>query len=94
MSRLIYIVWDIVAHDTVTGLLVYNHHAAAIRAFVDGLKDQRGPLAKHPADFELRLVGELTTDGTINALDQYEVVLSGSTWLASTQPQEANTDGR
>lgn len=80
----IYVVWDIVALAVVSSLLAYAADAAAVRSFGDALSDPQSPYAKHPADFELRLVAtiEETVDGPIFTAAN-AVVITGVQWLAA-----------
>lgn len=93
MKKNIYVVYDNIAKDTVGVIMTFSHDAPAVRVFTDGLADPT-TLGRHPADFDLLLVGSIDPenhhngDGLVYGLDKPIQILSGSAWLASQQPRE------
>lgn len=83
MTRQIYAVLDLVAQDIIGGLMLFPHDAPVIRIFTDGLADPSTTLNKHPDDFALVSLGEVTSEGSdieLSGYSKYRVVLTGTAW--------------
>lgn len=85
----LYVVYDKITRDTVGPILVFAHHAPAVRIFTDELANPQ-TFGRHPADFDLYQIGTLATDADVPELTDINptVILTGSAWLASQQPRE------
>lgn len=83
MNKKIYAIYDTMAQAITGPLWTFGHDAAAIRTFNDLASDNRTEIAKHPADYNLILLGELVDETTI--LPHSETILEGSQWLALNQ---------
>ena len=85
MFKNIYAVRDTVANSISSGLIMEPLDAPAIRAFYDALSQEGSALNKHPADFDLLLLGcidietgDIVTAGT-------KIIATGSGWLSSQE---------
>lgn len=91
MNRRLYVVYDIVGEAPVGPIMQYKHDAQAMRAFGDVCADKEGLVGSHPADFDLRLIGELQEEGPMLHLlppagrkkepAPFIVLYSGALWL-------------
>lgn len=89
MKKGIYAIRDRIANDLV-GLNMYvcmcfRTNEEAARYFSDAVNDTTSILNKHPADYELLLLGFLADDGTINS-GTPQLIITGDTLLAIQQP--------
>lgn len=80
MRKRLYTVFDILANTTVGGIVQEMHDAPAIRAFSDALGNKESILAAHPADYELRYLGEIETDGGMIYPTLPETIITGKLW--------------
>lgn len=88
----LYAIVDTKTNEILQGLLsLHRHPASAIRMFSDIASQERGPLAQHVEDYHLIEYGyleEQDPDQGINRLvTTHDVILTGTAWLASTQPE-------
>lgn len=60
----IYAIYDLVAEE-ITLTFGARNRTSAIRMFTDTLANPQSPLAKHPADFNLLEVAQLTFNGAL-----------------------------
>lgn len=87
MKRTIYAVYDIKAQDVIGGVLyIHSHDAVAIRMFTDAYAAEGTMINKHPEDFALIALGELTGDIALTA--EYRVILTGETLKNQQLAQE------
>lgn len=83
----IYAIIDKKTEDLIGGLQLHKHPASAIRTFTDIGLDKQTLLNRHPEDFDLVKLGELTDQNQIQP--DYNVIITGSAWAASqAQPNE------
>lgn len=80
--RRLYSLYDIVACTIVGPLMVDRADAPVIRNFHDMLahKDTR-----HPADYQVLYLGNITDEGVIIPANERTVVATGAGWLAAQE---------
>lgn len=94
----IYAIYDTKAQLYVGGLQLHRHDAAAVRVFDDLARDNQTLIGRHPADFNLLLLGHLEDDNcmTSNAEDlndhEHPVIMNGTQWAAINQPKQPVLD--
>jgi hypothetical protein len=84
-----YVIFDKVAQLWIGQPLIDRSDAPVIRLFHDVLADSSSLLGKHPADYELRYVGQLADDGDMIP-STVSVVATGSAWLAARSQESFN----
>lgn len=84
----IYAILDTKAEALIGGLQLHKHVAAAIRQFSDIALDPQTMIHRHPEDFTLIHLGDITETNVIEAHYDYIVVITGSAWAAAMKPQE------
>lgn len=93
----IYVIYDLKAGAALSGLLLHRADAAAIRQFADIASDPQTMIARHPEDYELRILGVFADEScAIHALadtadEKYRVILTGAAWKASKDAAHAAT---
>lgn len=87
MIKRLYVVYDDVAHTTISGVIPEVADAPAIRAFHDALKQTDGLLGQHPADFRLIHIGDLILDEAIIVEPTHGTVTvaTGAQWLEAQE---------
>lgn len=84
----IYAIRDKKAEQIIGGLRLHPHPSTAVREFGDIGLDTKSMINRHPDDFELVQLGELTDDHT--AIEPiYNVVITGTAWAAAQRQPEA-----
>lgn len=84
MQTGIYAILDLVADMIVGGLQLHKADAAAIRIFDELARDEKTILGKHPQDFALLKLGNLTEGHDVEP--DSSTVLTGKQWLALQTP--------
>lgn len=86
----IYAIRDRIANDLVGMhmylLMVFRTQQQAGRYFSDAINDTTSILNKHPADYELIYLGQISDSGRIDTLEQPEHIITGDALLALQQP--------
>jgi hypothetical protein len=82
----LYAIFDRAA-EAIGPVMVFAHDAAAIRSFGDVASDPQSLISRHPADFELLHIGEVTDRGVVDT-DGPRVVITGEQWKMAQQPAE------
>lgn len=91
----VYAIIDRKAEILIGGLQLHRHPAAAIRQFSDIGLTPDTMVNRHPEDFDLLHLGDITDKNTIEALPEYNVVITGQAWAAAqAAPTEYNKDLR
>jgi hypothetical protein len=85
--RRVYCLYDLVAATFLGHVLVDRADAPVIRMFHDLLKDDKTGPGQHPADYELRFLGNIADDGELVPAPAPQVVATGSAWLAAVTAQ-------
>lgn len=85
MLKQLYMVYDLVAETVLGGIIQETADAPAIRAFHDALGASESLLAQHPKDFNLLLIGSITSDGTVITPNQPTIVATGAAWVANKE---------
>lgn len=67
-------------------LMVFRTDQQAARYFADAINDTTSILNKHPADYELIKLGDLTNDGVIVVLLHEQIIITGDALVAIQQP--------
>lgn len=86
MTKMVFAIIDTVANDIVGPLWTMQHAAPAIRAFGDIATKPMTGIHEHPGDFQLVKLGHITDD--LRLLPDFEIILTGDTWLASQQREQ------
>lgn len=76
MNRL-YQIYDKKAESVVGPIMSCKADAVAIRAFSDNMRQADSPLAQHPEDFDLLLIGEQGDSGHIYNNERTETLMQG-----------------
>lgn len=89
----IYSIRDRIANDFIGHsmyvLMVFRTDAEATRYFADAILDPKSILAKHPGDYELTALGEITDEGTIRGLAYPgRIIVTGEALVNAMGPQE------
>lgn len=85
----LYAIYDNKAGAIVGPIMQHKHIATALRLFTDMMADPTSIAAKHPADFDLIHLGYLNDDVTIEPLDPFTDIMTGSQWLEQQKPKLA-----
>lgn len=93
MERKIYAIRDRIAQDLVGHsmyvLMVFRTDAEATRYFADAILDPKSILAKHPGDYELIHLGDLTPEGYIlDTVTTANIIITGSALVAAMGPDK------
>lgn len=84
----LYAIRDVRAGTIIGGIHMFPHHAPAVRFFGDIAGDAQTMIARHPKDHDLICLGNFTDRTfTIEPLEQPEVIITGSAWLAAQAPK-------
>lgn len=105
MERKIYAIRDRIAQDLVGHsmyvLMVFRTDAEATRYFADAILDPKSILAKHPGDYELIHLGDLTPEGYIlETVTTANIIITGSALVNAMTPtpddptEERTVDGK
>lgn len=98
MKLAIYAIIDIVS-DSIIGTILpmHKHPAAAVRQFIDLLKDPNTQVGQHPEDHQLvclgyindehNVEGDLELQKTGNQGIAHEIILTGKAWLSTVQAE-------
>lgn len=86
----IYAIRDRIANDLVGMrmylLMVFRTPQEAARYFADAINDTTSILNKHPGDYELIHMGDLTDEGYIRSTDDHDTVITGDALVATQAP--------
>jgi hypothetical protein len=85
--RKIIIIHDTVADDIMGQPIVFANDAPAVRFFIDCLTHPEGQMRKHPEDYNLVQIA--TLGDNLEVTPAPYLILSGKSWLATTQLEEA-----
>lgn len=92
MIKGIYVVYDRVAETVVGGILMFPHHAAAVRFFKDVAADQGTSVAKHIGDHDLLCLGHIDeVHALVTPLPGPETVLAGAVLIAVSDTSGGNS---
>lgn len=77
----VYGIWDTKGETYSQMLMIYAHHAAAIRYFDDVGSAENTTVNKHPEDYELHYIGTFDDTNALHPSDTAErVLLTGAQW--------------
>ena len=85
--RKMYAIYDVVAETCFPQVLLFAADGAAVRFFEDVCKDVSTDVGKHPGDYQLVAIGELSDNGVvIPAYGGVVVVATGLQWMSNRGP--------
>lgn len=94
----LYQIKDHIGHTMAGPIMTVMHEAAAVRYFMDMLRDNTTMIGKHPEDYSLVFLGYQDDEtGAIDPRENPLTILKGSTWAEAQTPTENSritADGR
>lgn len=76
----LYVIIDVIAQAIVQNVItISRHEAPMVRMFTD-LLSGKGPIAEHPADYQLVRVGYIDENHELTGCTPFQVVLTGAQW--------------
>lgn len=90
--RHVYAIRDRVANDLVGyyPLTVFRTDSQAVRYFGDSIAQEKSALGAHPHDYELLKLAHINDDGKITALDNPQIIITGTALVAAAAPDQTD----
>lgn len=85
----LYVIFDLVAEAFLPPIMVNRSDAPLIRHFYDLLANPDSFFSRHPNDYDLRCIGRIDDEGSIDAFGTPVIVTTGYIWSASNSPKDA-----